>query len=118
MSHTMNITLEMKDHDALVSACSRIGAETLGYGNHRLYSTSENGFGIKLAGWNYPVVVKDDGKVAFDNYNGHWGDIKDFNGLKAYYGIEKAKIEARRSGHEFYETYDEQKQELQLRISV
>lgn len=118
MSHTMNIRLELKDNDALISACERIGATVIGYGDHRLFQTKETGFAFQLKGWQYPVVAKADGRVAFDNYNGAWGDIKNLNELTAYYGLEKAKIEARRAGHDFYENYNEQKQEIELRISL
>lgn len=120
MSHTMNIRLELKDRDALISACSRIEAGIIGNGKHRLYNQLEwhDGFAVQLRGWRYPIVVKDNGEVAYDNYNGNWGNIADINVLTAYYGLEKAKIEARRAGHDFYESYDEQKQEIELRISI
>ena len=74
--------------------------------------------GIKFADWKYPVVVKDNGTVAYDNYNGSWGDIARLNELKAYYGLEKAKIEARRAGRSVYESVDEQTNDLVLRISI
>lgn len=119
MSHTMNIEIEMRDIDALAAACERIGIEMLPYGEHKLFSSSrETGIGIMLSGWSYPVVVKDNGMVAFDNFKGRWGDEAKLNELKAYYGLEKAKIEARRAGHSVYESYDEQTNDLVLRISI
>ena len=71
-----------------------------------------------LPDWRFPVIVKNNGTVAFDNYNGAWGNVSRLNELKAYYGIEKAKIEARRAGHSVYESVDEQTNDLVLRISI
>ena len=118
MSHTMNITLELKDKDALLAACERIGCGMMPHGVHRLYSSRETGIGVMLADWRFPVVIKDDGTVDYDNYNGSWGDIARLNELKAYYGLEKAKIEARRAGHSVYESVDEVTHDLVLRISI
>lgn len=118
MSHTMNITLELKDHDALIAACDRLGCPLLLHGTHHLFASDEIGVGVMLQDWRYPVIVKDNGTVAYDNYNGAWGDMSRLNELKAYYGIEKAKIEARRAGHSVYESVDEKTQDLVLRISI
>lgn len=119
MSHTMNIAIEMKDIDALAAACERLGIEMLPYGVHKLFSSNrETGIGVMLTGWSYPVVVKDNGMVAFDNFNGRWGDEAKLNELKAYYGLEKAKIEARRAGYSVYESFDEVTNDLVLRISI
>ena len=118
MSHTMNITLELKDMDALTAACERLGCPMLLRGEHKLFSSMETGVGVMLPKWSYPVIVKDNGTVAYDNYNGSWGDIARLNELKAYYGLEKAKIEARRAGHSVYESVDEQTHDLVLRISI
>jgi gamma-glutamylcyclotransferase (GGCT)/AIG2-like uncharacterized protein YtfP len=114
----MNITLELKDKDALFAACDRIGCRVLPYGSQKLFSSQEIGIGIMLSNWRYPVVVKDNGTVAFDTYEGQWGNIARLNELKAYYGLEKAKIEARRAGHSVYESVDEQTNDLVLRISI
>ena len=118
MSHTMNITLELKDMDALTAACERLGNPMVERMDHKLFSSTETGIGVCLPGWRYPAVVKDNGTVAYDNYNGSWGDIARLNELKAYYGLEKAKIEARRAGHSVYESVDEQTHDLVLRISI
>jgi len=116
MSHTMNIKIELHDRAALEAACQRLGL-SFTEGTHKLYATNENGIGIKLPGWQYPIVVKSDGTIAYDNYNGHWGKIEELNKLRAYYGLEKAKIEARKKGYSVYETQD-QEGNLVLRIQV
>lgn len=55
---------------------------------------------MKLPGWNYPVVFDlTTGQVAFDNYNGRWGEQSKLDALLQMYAVEKAKIEARKKGH-------------------
>jgi hypothetical protein len=117
MSHTMNIQLELHDKDALLAACQRLGLQVT-EGRHKLYSSTEEGLGVFLPGWKYPVVIKQDGSVAYDDYNGRWGNINELNKLKAYYGLEKAKAEARKKGYSVYETYNNHTQELELRIRM
>ena len=117
MSHTMNINIELHDRAALEAACQRLGL-TLVEGRHKLYSTTEKGLAIHLQGWKYPIVVKEDGTVSYDNYNGSWGKIEELNKLRAYYGLEKAKIEARKKGYSVYEHYNTSTQELELKIRV
>lgn len=117
MSHTMNIQIELHDRAALEAACQRLGLEMV-EGSHRLYQTTEEGIGVFLPGWKYPVVVKADGTIAYDNYNGSWGDIRELNKLRAFYGLEKAKIEARKKGYSVYETFNNRTQEIELRIRL
>lgn len=117
MSHTMNIEIELHDRAALEAACQRLGVRMI-EGIHRLYQTVEEGIGICLPGWKYPVVVKDDGSVAYDNYGGSWGNISEFNKLRAYYGVEKAKIEARKRGYSVQEIFNNRTQEIELRIKM
>lgn len=117
MSHTMNIKTELKDPRALEAACSRLGYK-MEHGSFQLFdrSTKETGIGIKLPEWRYPIVVKPDASIAFDNYEGQWGNISKLNELIAYYGLEKAKIEARKKGYSVYETRNDQTNKLELRI--
>ncbi|HOL44682.1 MAG TPA: hypothetical protein PLN56_11370 [Methanoregulaceae archaeon] len=116
MSHTMNVRIELHDRDALEAACQRLGL-TIIEGKHKLYSSTEEGLGIRLPGWKYPVVIKD-GTVAYDNYRGSWGKLEELNKLRAYYGLEKAKMEARKRGYSVYESFNGNTQELELRIRV
>lgn len=117
MSHTMNIAIELHDREALEAACQRLGLR-MEEGKFKLYQTSEEGIGIYLPGWRYPVVVKNDGTIAYDNYNGNWGDVKEINKLRAFYGLERAKSEARRRGYSVYETFNDRTQEIELRIRL
>jgi len=118
MSHTMNIQLEIRDKEALQTACERLGITILGGNLHSLYSSKESGIGFTLPGWKYPLVVKTDGTVAYDNYNGSWGNIDELNKLIAYYGLEKAKMEAQKQGYSVMESFNEQTQELELEIAM
>ena len=113
MSHTLNIETEIRDLNALRAACERLGVRCE-HGEHQLYASTETGHGVFLKDWEYPAVVKEDGKVAYDTYNGRWGDEVRLSELKANYGLEKAKIEARKKGYSYFETRNDQ--ELVLRI--
>jgi hypothetical protein len=69
-------------------------------GQHKLFTSTATGLGIKLPGWNYPVVFDlTTGQVAYDNYQGRWGDQSKLDALLQMYAIEKAKIVARKRGH-------------------
>lgn len=94
----MSIQLEIRDREALQTACERLGLSILGGTLHSLYSSKETGIGVMLSGWKYPLVVKENGSVTYDNYNGTWGNIDELNKLIAYYGLEKAKVEAQKQG--------------------
>ncbi len=117
MSHTMNIKVELHDRDALLAACERLNL-VVEEGRFKLYSSTEEGVGVFLPNWKYPVVVKNTGDIAFDNYEGRWGNIAELNKLRAYYGLEKAKIEARKKGYSVYESFNDRTQEIELRITV
>jgi hypothetical protein len=38
------------------------------------------------------------GELAYDNFEGHWGDPAELDRLKQSYAVEKTKIEARKQG--------------------
>lgn len=116
MSHTMNIAIDMRDRAALKAACDRLAIH-YSEGQHRLYNTTRTGFGVYLPGWNFPVVVNDDGTVDLDNYGGRWGKMEALHKLQAYYGAAKATAEARKLGHEVYE-YQDQNGDLRLRVVI
>lgn len=116
MSETFNVDLELRDKAALAAACSRLGL-SVASGVHNLYRDKGlQGLGVSLQGWRFPAIVKADGTVAYDNYHGRWGDIKELNKLKAYYGLEKAKIEARKKGLSVYESVQDNKLVLKIRV--
>jgi len=117
MSHTMNIRIEFHDRTALLTACERLKLRAE-EGTHWLCSVKETGLAVFLPGWLYPVVFKEDGSIIFDNYDGRWGSMEELNKLRAFYGLEKAKIEARRKCYLTYENINTQTRELELRIRI
>lgn len=82
------------------AACRRLGLAPPVNGQHKLFTSTATGLGIKLPGWTYPVVCDlSRGQVAFDNYGGRWGEQSKLDALLQMYAVEKAKIEARKRGH-------------------
>ena len=80
-------------------ACVRLELQPPIHGDHQLYNSVETGWAVQLHGWRYPVVCKTDvGKVAYDNYEGKWGEQNRLNEFFQRYAVEKATIEARRQG--------------------
>jgi len=99
MSHTVTVKIELNDTDALAAAVAQMGGTCLGQGTHKLYSyNSATGFGFRLPGWHYPLVLKADNTLAFDNFRGHWGNVKDLDTLKAHYATARAQVAAEAQG--------------------
>jgi hypothetical protein len=70
-------------------------------GTTELFSGQATGLAVELPDWTYPVVCDTTtGTVKFDNYNGKWGDQQHLARFLQAYACEKAKIEARRRGHQ------------------
>jgi hypothetical protein len=91
MSHTVILEIKFKSRKALEKACKRVGVEILGERDVSFYGSTHHGLAIQLPGWRYPIVVEGGGKVAYDNYDGQWGDTKELNKLSAYYLAEETK---------------------------
>jgi len=124
MSHTMNIKLELHDRDALEAACKRLGFVMI-KDEFEVGSSVVKGIGIFYRGCEYPfAVVKENGRVVCDHdddddrYYDDYDILSELNKLKAYYGVEKAKIEARKQGYSVYEIFDKHTQEIKLQIKV
>ena len=98
MSHTVTVDVKMKNREALCKAAEAMGLTILGEGSHRLYSSSHQGLGIKLPGWNYPVVVTEDGVIHYDDYNGLWGNPNDIDRLTADYAQAVVEVECDKLG--------------------
>lgn len=97
-SHTTRVKVDFLDLRALRLACAALGAEVLGAGTHRLYGGAEVGFGVQLNGWRYPIIVRDDGTVAYDDFNGAWGHAQDIDILRGVYAIARAELAAQELG--------------------
>ena len=100
MSHVVQIKTEIRDINAVKQACLRLQLEAPTQGTFQLYSSQENGYGVKLRGWQYPVVCKlDSGEVRYDNFGGRWGNDQRLDEFLQRYAVEKSKLEARMQGY-------------------
>jgi hypothetical protein len=69
-----------------------------------LFSGEATGLVVKLPDWLYPVVFDPaTGQVQFDNYEGVWGDRKHLDRFMQANAVEKARLEARKRGHNVVE---------------
>ena len=99
MSHIVSIASKLHDPVAVAAACARLGLSAPVHGTARLYSGEAIGLMVQLPGWKYPVVIDTGtGTVQFDNFQGHWGEQRQFDLFLQRYTVEKAKSEARRKG--------------------
>ncbi len=93
-SHTATVKVDFADPDALRAAVLAMGGKWLGEGMHRLFSTQHTGLGFTLPGWSYALVAEKAGTLAYDDFNGHWGNPADLERLKAEYAVSKAETAA------------------------
>lgn len=104
MSHIVTCNVQMKDKNCLDRAIKHCGFVDLGEGTHTLWSNQKvTGRGIKLPDWHHPVVIKEDGKAAYDNYNGGWGKQIELDKLVQRYAIETAVDQAVTGGYSYVE---------------
>ena len=63
------------------------------------------GLAVQLRDWRYPVVCElETGQLHYDNYQGRWGNSRELGLFLQAYAVERARIEARRKGHDVIET--------------
>jgi len=100
VSHIVSIQTEIRDPAAIRAACGRLSLPEPVFGETKLFSSWAVGWAVKLPEWLYPVVCDvTTAKIAFDNFEGRWGDPKQLDRFLQRYSVEKARIEARRQGH-------------------
>ena len=99
MSHIVTIKTQIRDPAALAAACRRLGLPEPAQGTARLYADEASGLIVQLPGWRYPVVIETGaGTLRYDNYGGAWGQQCELDRLLQVYAVEKARIEARKTG--------------------
>ena len=104
MSHIVQIQTEVRDPVAIRAACQRLQLPEPVFGKFQLFTTQAQGWGIRLPEWRYPAVCDvNTASIAYDNYEGHWGDPLQLDRFLQGYAVEKAKLEARRKGHTVFE---------------
>jgi hypothetical protein len=100
LSHIVQIQTQLRDEEAIAAACRRLNLASPVRGTFELFSNQVSGVAVKLPDWCYPVVCDlTSGQVQYDNFAGHWGDIKELNRFLQAYAVEKARLEARKRGH-------------------
>ena len=100
MSHIVTIEVEVRDLDAIKSACRRLNLKEPVCGKATVFGTELEGILVELPDWIYPVVcLLETGELKYDNYNGAWGDQKYLDRFVQTYCVEKATLEARRKGY-------------------
>jgi hypothetical protein len=104
VSHIVSINTELRDPEAVASACRRLGLPEPLHGTAELFEGAATGLLVRLPDWQYPAVVDTaTGQVAYDNYSGLWGDQQHLERFLQIYAIQKAQIEARKRGHSVLE---------------
>jgi hypothetical protein len=104
MSHIVEIKTEIRDPVAIQAACQRLKLPEPVFGQVKLFSTSATGWAVQLPDWRYPVVCDvNTAKIAYDNYEGRWGNPIQLDRFLQGYAVEMAKLEARRKGHSVFE---------------
>jgi hypothetical protein len=104
LSHVVTIKTEVRDHAAVSAACRRLQLAPPILGTAQLFSDQVAGLIVRLPDWTYPVVIDTTtGQVRFDNYEGAWGDQAQLDRFLQIYAVEKARIEARKKGHQITE---------------
>jgi hypothetical protein len=105
MSHIVTIQTQVRDPDALATACRRLSLAEPKRETVPLFSGQVTGLAVRLPNWQYPVVVDiAAGALHYDNFAGNWGEQKELDRLLQAYAVEKAKVEARRKGFAVHET--------------
>jgi uncharacterized membrane protein len=112
MSHVVTLEYKLTDRGALEQACSKLGltikARATGEGSlHNI-----TGLGIKLPNWNYDVIITEDGKVNYDNWNGRWGNQSELNKLITQYNYEVVVAALNAEGYEYVIDETEDKIEI------
>ena len=104
MSHIVQIQTEVRDPAAVHAACRRLGLPEPVHGTAQLFSGEATGLLVKLPDWLYPIVCDTaSGTLAYDNYAGAWGDQAQLDRFLQIYAVERARIEARKKGHQITE---------------
>ena len=104
MSHIVSIETEVRDVNAIRAACKRQRLDSPVHGQHKLFSSTVEGWAVKLTDWKYPAVCDTNtGQVRYDNYGGRWGKQVELDRFLQSYACEKTKIAARKQGHSVLE---------------
>jgi hypothetical protein len=94
MSHSVTVSTEVRDPDAVAAACRRLGLPEPVHGTATLFGGQATGLLVRRPGWNYPVVCDvATGAVRFDYYRQAWGRQEYPDRFLRACAAEKARIE-------------------------
>jgi len=118
MSHIVHIKTEVRDRAAIKAACIRNQLPAPTEGTARLFSAEATGTIVQLPNWKYPVVCNiESGQIAYDNYQGRWGDQRHLDRFLQSYAVEKTRRVARQKGYSILEQ-PQQDGSIKLTIQV
>ena len=99
MSHVVTLQTQVRDPVAIAAACRRLALPPPTEGEAKLFSQVVTGYAVQLPRWRYPVVCEvAAGRIAYDNFEGRWGEVRELDRFLQAYATEKACLEARRRG--------------------
>ena len=100
MSPVVHIEPPVRDKAAVAAPCRRLKLATPTAGTFALHGGQASGLAVRLTDWRYPLVCHlDAGALSYDNCGGKWGDERALDQFLQAYAIEKARLEAYRSGY-------------------
>lgn len=73
MSHVVTVDVEIRDAEAVHSACHRLALPEPVHGKHRLFSGEVVGLAVELPDWRYPVVC--DLSTGQAHYDKSWDEL-------------------------------------------
>jgi hypothetical protein len=99
MSHIVTIPARVTNPAAVAAACRRLQLPEPVTGTAKLYSGEATGLVVQLPGWLYPVVINtENGEIAYDDYEGAWGEVWELHKFLQTYAVELVRQQARQRG--------------------
>lgn len=89
MSHTVKIDNLHLLQEAVIKAAEFLKLSYQKNGQATFFDRQvRRGLTVALPGWKYPLVITEDGSLAYDNYHGSWGKIQELNKVVGYALVE------------------------------
>lgn len=103
MSHKTEVETQFLDVDMVEKTANELGYKFERVtGDVMLFNGQkvENAVAkVQIPGWNYPIGIRADGTAGFDNFNGSWGDEKQFDTFRQQYALNVTMDQAQRNGY-------------------
>ncbi len=104
MSHLVTIRTQVRDLEAVRTACRKLGLKEPTQGKTQFFQKEVEGTIVQLPFWQFPVVIDlTTGILHYDNWQGRWGNQEDLHRFTQRYAVEKSILEGRRQGHSVQE---------------